>query len=313
MILDRTHLLPAGLTAAATLAIGAHYYTLYLRPGWTSPGVPSGGSVPGLLYGFAGYAIILFGVALSLRRRFPHWQIGSGQSWLRWHIWLSLLCVPIVLFHSAFATRGGLAGLVAVLFTIVILSGIYGLILQQLIPRRMTRFLKRETVLDEMPSMFHQLLVEALAKVRKTCLAEGFDGPVPASLQRSPAPGEQRDPRVKSTSAGEVDFTPGTVPLVNFFTNQVRPYLEGRTSGLEKPAVRTDCFDHVRLLVPETVYETIDDLESICQERADLDQQRFLHRLLHGWLFVHVPLSILLMFFLTIHALMAVRFVAWPW
>lgn len=311
VILDRTHLLPAALTAGATVAIGVHYYTLYCRPGWTPHGVPSGGSLPGLCYGIAGYIIIAFGVSLSLRRRYPHLQIGSGQTWLRWHIWLSLLCVPIALFHSAFAMRGGLAGLVAILFTIVILSGVYGLILQQIIPRRMTRFLKRETVLEQIPVVFHRLLVEALTKVRNAALAEGWDGPVPASLQFPPEPGEE--PKSQATAKdGEVDFEPGTVPLVNFFTNQVRPYLEGKSSALHKAATRHDTFQHVRLLVPESVYETVDDLQSICDERADLDHQRLLHRLLHGWLYVHVPLSIMLIVFLTLHAVLAVRYIAWP-
>lgn len=313
LILDRTHLLPAALTAGATVAIGVHYFTLYMRPGWSPHGVPSGGSLPGLCYGIAGYLIILFGVSLSLRRRYPHWQIGSGQTWLRWHIWLSLLCVPVALFHSAFSMRGGLAGLVAILFTIVILSGIYGLILQQIIPGRMTRFLKRETVLEQIPQIFHSLLVEAINKVRLVTLAEGWDGPVPASLHLPAAPGEKPDTKQKVAGEGEVEFEPGTVPLVNFFANQVRPYLEGKQSALNKAATRVDTFKHVRMLVPESVYETVEDLQSICDERADLDHQRFLHRLLHGWLYVHVPLSIVLIVFLTMHALLAVRYIAWPW
>lgn len=313
MILDRTHVLPAGLTAGATVAIGVHYYTLYMAPGWTPHGVPSGGSIPGLCYGIAGYLIILFGVSLSLRRRYPNWLIGSGQAWLRWHIWLSLLCVPIALFHAAFAMRGLLAGLVAILFTIVILSGIYGLILQQIIPRRMTRFLKRETVLEQIPSLFHQLLTEALTKVRTATLAEGYDGPVPEALVRPLGVGEVPKEKQVTAPQSEVDFRAGTVPLVNFFTNQVRPYLEGKTSALTKASQRHGTFEHVRLLVPPTLYETVDDLQSICDERADLEYQQWLHRMLHGWLFVHVPLSMALIVFLTLHALMAIRYIAWPW
>ena len=313
MILDRSHLVPATLTSAATLGIGAHYFFLYHAPsGFLSHSVPSGGSVPGLCYGVAGYIIIAFGCALSIRRKFPHWQIGAGQTWLRWHIWLSLLCVPIALFHAGFAMRGSIASTVAGLFAAVILSGIYGLALQQVLPRRMTRDLKRESVMDQIPRLFEALLLEALTKIRNAVLAEGYDGPVPEVLQR---PGVEKDLPKGGSAVKQVhvDYQPGSDPLVQFFTVQVRPYLEGKPSALQKPAVRADTFEHVKKLVPEALFECIDDLKGICHERADLEHQQFLQRLLHGWQFVHVPLSYLLLLFLTIHAVQAIRFVALPW
>ena len=56
------------------------------------------------------------------------------------------------------------------------------------------------------------------------------------------------------------------------------------------------------------LYEVIDDVKNICEEKRDLDRQSRLHRILHGWLFAHVPLSFALIILSVVHAVMALRF-----
>jgi hypothetical protein len=50
------------------------------------------------------------------------------------------------------------------------------------------------------------------------------------------------------------------------------------------------------------------DLAEIAAERRDLAIQRRLHHWLHGWLFVHVPLTAALLVLLAAHAVMALRY-----
>jgi hypothetical protein len=52
----------------------------------------------------------------------------------------------------------------------------------------------------------------------------------------------------------------------------------------------------------------LQDLEGICEEKRQLDQQRRLHRLLHGWLLFHVPASYALLLLGTVHAVVALRY-----
>jgi hypothetical protein len=52
----------------------------------------------------------------------------------------------------------------------------------------------------------------------------------------------------------------------------------------------------------------VDDLENICEEKRQLDQQSRLHRILHGWLLVHIPLSYALLLLGAVHAVMALKF-----
>lgn len=67
-------------------------------------------------------------------------------------------------------------------------------------------------------------------------------------------------------------------------------------------------FQQLRALVPPAMHSTVDDLENICEEKRQLDRQDRIHRILHGWLLVHVPLSFALLLLGAIHAVEALRF-----
>jgi hypothetical protein len=49
-------------------------------------------------------------------------------------------------------------------------------------------------------------------------------------------------------------------------------------------------------------------LESICEEERQLVRQRRIYQWLHGWLLVHVPLSIALLVLGGIHAIVALTY-----
>jgi hypothetical protein len=50
------------------------------------------------------------------------------------------------------------------------------------------------------------------------------------------------------------------------------------------------------------------DLENICEEERQLIRQRRLYLWLHGWLLVHVPLSLVLIALGGVHAAVALRY-----
>jgi len=56
----------------------------------------------------------------------------------------------------------------------------------------------------------------------------------------------------------------------------------------------------------------INDLQSIVDERRQLERQRKTQYLLHGWLWVHVPLSMAMLVLILVHAVVALRY-ARPW
>ena len=97
MLIDDTHRVwvigsPARFPGARNIAVLAGVATVgYLAYIVTSPGRPSGGSIPGLVFAFAGTALIVFAGSLSWRKKYPASPMGRVSTWLRAHIWLGLL------------------------------------------------------------------------------------------------------------------------------------------------------------------------------------------------------------------------------
>jgi hypothetical protein len=99
--------------------------------------------------------------------------------------------------------------------------------------------------------------------------------------------------------------------LRDMYAKTIKPYLEVRGPHghvLADSRNAKAVFAQARTVSPATVHQMVDDLENICEEKRDLDRQTRMHRLLHGWLLVHVPLSLVLIVLGAIHAVMALRY-----
>jgi hypothetical protein len=152
-----------------------------------------GGTPLGLIYGAISFAIFIFAALLSLRKKIPLWRIGTVQRWLRAHIWLTLLTIPLVILHSGFRLGGPMTTLLMALYAIVMISGIYGLILQHQMPALMKERLPAETVFEQIPHIRAQLAAAAV-KMR-----DSFK-PTPPTKTDAGAPASS--PTTKAVTAG---------------------------------------------------------------------------------------------------------------
>src|ERR1017187_2690606 len=121
-----------------------------------------GGTPLGLAFGAISLGIFVFAALLSLRKKIPLWRVGIVQRWLRAHIWLTLLTIPLVILHSGFRLGGPMTTLLMLLYAIVMISGIYGLILQHQMPALMKERLPAETVFEQIPHICAQLAAAAV-------------------------------------------------------------------------------------------------------------------------------------------------------
>jgi hypothetical protein len=64
----------------------------------------------------------------------------------------------------------------------------------------------------------------------------------------------------------------------------------------------------LQTLLPAAAHGTLQDLSDICDEARQLLRQESLHRWLHGWLLLHIPLSLALILLGAVHAVMALRY-----
>lgn len=298
MRIDKTHRPWLIGTAAALLISLAVYVTVAVL----SRGIPRGGSPLGLTFGVAGFLLMLFAGLLGLRKRFPVWRVGRLQKWMRAHLWLGLLSFLLVLLHSAFTLGGTLTTILMVLFIGVTLSGIYGALLQHFLPRILTVQAPMETIYDEIGVIRDQLWDESKTMLEDLLRQGELTGnsSKPISIVESPTA------QVRVTEVDEQSIA----ALRSFFEIEMEPYLRSTRSKsvLAEPALRKTIFKQLSVLLPPERQIMLEELEGICEEKRQLDRQAKLHRWLHIWLLVHVPLSYLVLLLAVVHAFMALRF-----
>ena len=387
-----------------------------------------GGTPLGLIFGTVALAIFVFAALLGVRKKVVLWRIGTLQRWMRAHIWLTILTIPLVLLHSGFRLGGPMTTLLLILYLIVMVSGFYGLALQHQMPRIMMERLPAESVYEQIPHIRGQLYAAAqkmrdsfkpappkktdagapapsAAKavttgaapmastaadistptaraktvVGSTITAEPVvkppvgvvanPGPQPAAVATTDAkppetmgtptarvpegipvpagtepvsgvappevapksvsppvsiPASARAPDEKQPATtiapakpAAVAIAPTAAPpaavtdadseaaLLDFLDRQILPYLaakRGDRHRLGNARFSEDTFRFVKLRLTEAYRDRVAEIQGWCDERRMLDLQTKLHHWLHGWLFIHAPISFLLLMLTMWHA-----------
>jgi len=305
--------------------VSAVAYVIYAEE---SPAGPSGGSFMGLVFGISGFSFMIFAALLGARKRVPTWRLGRAQAWMRGHLWLGLLSLPLIFFHGGFHFGGALTSVVMWLSIIVVGSGVYGAVLQNYLPRVMTHDVPLETIYDEIGNVRRALRMEADKLVENVCgrlglvkeeeegqRAGGFTALRPIAASAVPL----RTSAGVSAGASAVAMAPEIVllseeeskPLRLFYFSEMRAFLEApawQRQSLGDPERAKNAFAALRRMMPPVAHPALDDLLSICDETRQLMRQERLHRWLHGWLLAHIPLSLALILLGAIHAFMALRY-----
>lgn len=162
-----------------------------------------GGTPLGLAFGAISLGIFVFAALLNLRKKIPLWRVGTVQLWLRAHIWLTFLTIPLVILHSGFRLGGPMTTLLMALYALVMGSGIYGLVLQHLMPRLMKERLPAETVFEQIPHIRAQLCVAA-EKMRDSLKPAPPKKPDAGAPAPSPAKTATAGAAVMASTKGEL-------------------------------------------------------------------------------------------------------------
>jgi hypothetical protein len=299
LLIDNSHLKWIVWTALM-FAVAVVLYAMYAT---VSPHGARGGSWQGMAFGVAGSALMLYAGLLSIRKKVPRWQrLGTAQTWLRGHIWMGLLSVPLILFHAGFRFGGLLETALLIVLALIVLSGIVGLALQTYLPRLMKIAVPSEAIYEAIPA--------GCAALRKT--ADEAVIAVCSSLIQSASP---KLVTVKPTTGDDES----TGALREFYVDVIRPFLAPETMRLQDMATArarslasqveaAALFEHLRVRLPAEFYPALECLSDVCDERRQLLRQWRMYHYLHGWTFVHIPLSVLLLVLGILHAATAVYF-----
>ena len=229
-----------------------------------------GGSRFGLWYGIAGTALILLLAFFGIRKRWYRSTFGTLEQWLQSHIYLGVLVMVILLFHTGGRFNDRIAVTTLILVAIVVASGLAGAIFYAAIPRLLTE-VESDLTVDEISDQLNQL-ARSMARI-----ASGRS----AAFQRI------YDELLKQT-------TPGGLAGWRLLLSR----------GLRK---KRDQADWARLIgiVPKEEQEELRQMLVVSRQRKELQlrlvfQQRY-KNVLEFWLYIHVPFTIALLVFAALH------------
>jgi len=322
MMLDRRQTKWAVGTAVAAVVLLAMYIIYAV---WAPNGARAG-SMMGLFFAALGTGVIVFECLLGLRKKYPASRLGRVKTWLSAHVWLGLLSFLLILLHSGFHWGHGLAALLMWLFTVILVSGIFGVALQNYIPRRMTELVTRETIFEQIPTVVRGLRVEADERVEFITADLGIEED-DLEIVRAGGVKQYFDPAQKKSAAEKVQAVVDkrkTSPQIEVeegargalrahYLQEMRPFLMMTPAAASKKLLASRemvaaYFNHLRTIMPVAAHDVLRDLEEICEERRQLLVQRRLHLWLHTWLLAHVPLSFAFLVLTAVHAVVSLRY-----
>lgn len=312
------------------IALGSWYGILSLDVGrWLR-----GGSLPGLVCGIFAGGIIAFEMLLWPRKTFRAWRLFATKHWMAAHLWFGLASWPIAVIHSGFHLGGMLPTIFMLLFTLTILSGIYGWVLQNIIPRLLLNQVTAETIHSQI-----DLVCRCNVSDAYSLLTRVFGPPPHASGEATEA---LADERTLEETRDEIDYLPkrklavvvgavrdvgrvrgrtlrtatfpadpkNAVEIWNAY-EQIKSFmLLGRRAdpNFSNTAHAGSFFSNLRRICDPSCTEIVNTLEEYCDQRRQFDIQQKLHNWLHGWLPVHIGLSVSVSVLLIVHIVTALRY-----
>lgn len=325
MLIDRRAIRSVSFAFALALLIGlsAWYVAAYAL---SDPRRLPGGSSPvGFTIGVIAGAIFLF--------EFLYWPkrsvlgrssrlTGRPETWLRAHIWLGFITLPLVALHSGFSFGGWFTTVFTLVFLGVWASGVFGLIMQQIIPRWLLDSAPEETIHSQIESVIAQHLQDAerlVARVTGDLTAFTTEARVLELSENVVRVGSARQVGTQRERQryrdDSIEAIPFTEALREALDRDIRTFLRGpmpRRARLGTPGKAVEYFAELRRRVPEAAHGVVGQLEAICNKVRQLRFQKRLYFWLHAWLSVHLPLSVALMILLVLHIVTALQYSGIP-
>lgn len=223
----------------------------------------------GIGYGIAAAVLFVAVMVYSVRRRLMRIRrLGRAWVYLQVHVYGGALFLVLMFMHTGFRVpQGVLDGWLWVLSIWVVVSGLLGIVIQKWIPMLLNSGLSTEVHFDRIPE-----LVDSIREQSERQVASG-GAALREFYQQKLAP-KLLKPRAR---------------MIYFFEI---------TGGIQ---ARLQPFRTLRDFLTQDDQERLDALQTLYKTKLELDAHYTLQRALRGWLFLHLPVAVILTVLLGLH------------
>lgn len=314
---SKLHLWFAIPTGIVTLALVVYYFSVSADAGQ----FVGGGSGIGLVCGLVAGGVIVFEMLLWPRKALRRLRLIPAKYWLAAHIWFGLASLPLAIVHSGFHFGGWLPATFIVLFVLTIVSGLYGMSVQNLLPKWMLRNLPAETIYSQIDYVSEQAVEDARGLLTAACgrpLSEtdvledepelataGSTAVVVGAVRQA---GRTRGRSLETRKFGDASSDRDT--LWNAL-NEIKPFLLDGAATQTPVSDRQSAsrwFQKLRSSCGSESESIIEVMEGLCDQRRQFDTQATVHRWLHAWIPVHIGLSVAVTVLLAAHVWTALKY-----
>lgn len=221
-------------------------------------------------------ALVVVVAFYNARKKLPFIPMGRASTWLQFHLYSGMLTAVVFLFHiHGRVPNGALEVTLAVSFVVVVGSGAVGILLSREYARRLTSR-GQEVIFERIPALRRKIRdrAEALAL---------------ASVEEQ-----------------------GTTALADFYTRRLLPYFDRARNTWHHifeskgPGITwNEEFAALDRYLNDAEREYARELSALVRMKDDLDYHYALQGALKVWLFVHVPLTYVMLILGVVHGILA--------
>lgn len=233
----------------------------------------------GILYGTIA-TVLMVGVALlGVRKRAMKMaakrNMGKVHGWLQFHLYGGVTALLFVFMHTGFSFPSGFLNRCLWVSAVwVTVSGLLGIFIQKIIPKMLSSGLSMEVSYERIPDLVNQIR-ERAEKIIPCCM-----DPVKDLYKRNMA---------------------AALLLPRFRMI----YFVDITGGLQ---TRLRPFDYLRRILPVDEQERLDQLQALHKVKSQIDAHYTLQKVLRGWLYTHLPASLVLFLLIVLHLYVVWRY-----
>lgn len=224
------------------------------------------------------FSIMVFLLLFNLRKKLSFLPLGSAYTWAQLHIYTGILMLVLFFVHINNIPNGFFEILLTIVFISLSLSGLYGLYISRILPPRLSNQ-SEYVIYERIPG-----LREKIRKEIEIIIDESRD-----SLQ-SKALVDFYDQTLFAYLAQAEDFWRHL-----FNTSSVYALWNQRYSALSKYLTGDEL-------------SVMREVQKLTFQKIDIDNQQASRSMLKFWLFIHIPLSYMLLVMVVLHLMLTYSF-----